>query len=212
MNYAPLVSGLFSILVLIVMSGQTVPARQTPEASLAQVQQALDSRDSALFERRVDVDGLVTQGVALLEERLREADTNGRTLPPALALMAGSLRNPSLAPAVREMLIRELSAFVRSGIASGSLNGGSRQQARSDGMLARFLPAISTGRKTLRAHSAPRMEQEGCVMTATLHDAGNGSDYPLELFMQPEDDAWKVRQVRNMRALLKQLEAEVSTD
>ena len=184
-------------------------ARPAPAASLQQIQQALDNRDIALFERRVDVDSLIDQALALLLERVKRSGQNGEALPPALTLMAYSLQDESLAPSIRAMLKKELGSFVRSGVRTGHLNGHPQRDVQPEGMLARFLPEISTGAKTLKATGAPTTQADGgCVLPASLHDAGNGRTYPLQLAMRPQADGWQVCEVRNMPALLRLLEQE----
>lgn len=187
----------------------TVQAQNTPQASLQQVQQALDARDLPLFERRVAIDALVDQGVMLLSERLKNSGQNGAALPPTLMLMAYSLQDESTAPAVRAMLKKELSTFIRSGIKTGQLHGQPQQGVQAEGALARLLPNISTGKKTIRATGQPRLEDNGhCLLPASLHDAGNGQSYALQLHMRPQDDGWQVYAIENMTALMQTIEQE----
>ena len=199
----------FLAALLLCAFSQPAQARPTPQASLQQVQQALDARDLALFERRVNVDALVDQGVALLSERLKNSGQNCAALPPTLMLMAYSLQDESTAPAVRAMLKKELSTFVRSGIKTGQLNGQPQQNVQAEGALARLLPNISTGAKTLRATGEASMQENGhCLLPASLHDAGNGQTYALQLRMRPQDDGWQVYAINNMPALMNMLEKE----
>lgn len=186
----------------------TAQARQTPEAALQDVQEAVDTCDLPRFEQLVSVDSLLDQGIDVLLERMRTSSN----LPPALELMAVTLRlNPTMEPSVREILKDELGKLVRYGIASGRLTGNPKNDVPPQGMLAPFLTDLSTGAKTLKVNGTAKPDKilpEARILPVRIHDAGNGKTYNANLRLVPRGDSWQVDQVANMASIVTRLEKE----
>lgn len=185
-------------------------ARQTPEAALRDVQAAVDTCDLPRFEQLVAVDPLLDQGLDVLLQRMRTSSS----LPPALELMAGALRqNPALEPSLRVMLKDELGKLVRYGIASGRLTGHPKNNVPPQGMLAPFLTDLSTGAKTIKPGGPARPDKtlpQARILPVSIHDAGNGQTYRVHLRMVPNGDSWKVDRVANMADVVARLEKEAN--
>lgn len=199
-----------ALFLLAAVFAAPAQARQTPEATLREVQAAVDACDLQRFEQLVAVDALLNQGLDVLLQRMRTSSN----LPPALELMAGALRqNPGLEPSLRVMLQDELGKLVRYGIASGRLTGHPRNDVPPQGMLAPFLTDLSTGAKTIKVTGAARQDKslpEARILPVSIHDAGNGQTYRVNLRLVPHGDGWQVDQVADMANIVARLEKEAA--
>ncbi|MEG1610938.1 MAG: hypothetical protein RR317_07120, partial [Bilophila sp.] len=91
---------LFVGLALVLPSASL--ARETPETTLATVQQAIDSSDLPLFEQCVDINSLLDQGSTALVTKLQKSgNVDTSSLPPMLALMVASVQNPEMAKQIK---------------------------------------------------------------------------------------------------------------
>ena len=196
-----------SLLALLLLSSPAA-AGQTPEAALTDIQKAIDTHDIKLFEQRVAIDALVTQGAETLVSVLRQSasvETSG--LPPMLALMVASVQDPGMAKQITNLLVSEVGTFTRSGVSSGFF-AGKKTGAKPQGLLAPLLSDASTGRKELRARGKSKRMDGGALLPVTIHDFGNGRDYKADLFLTPSGESWQVTRIANMNALVSRLKKE----
>lgn len=201
----------FMLCLLLIAALPALAARQTPEATLQAIQQAIDSSDLAAFERHVDMDALIDQSASALIASLQKAgkiDTS--KLPPMLALMVASVQDPSMAKQIKSLLVQETGTFARSGIESGFFAGKPKAGAKPKGLLAPLFGEVSTGRKELRARGSARATGDMTVLPATIHDFGNGRDYKVDLGMTPSGEGWKVSRIANMDQLVSRLQKETA--
>ncbi len=182
-----------------------------PETVLTAIQKAIDTQDMKAFERHVDMDSLLEQGASSVVNTLQQVgtiDTSG--LPPLLALMASSIRQPEMARQVKMLLKSEVESFVRYGVTSGAF-AGKKPSGSPDGLIAPLMRDVSTGRKELKRSAAVRKEASGSyVVPAVIHDYGNGRDYRVDLRVRAEQDVWKVQEIANMDRLLEKLRKEAA--
>lgn len=206
------VSGLLSCLILFMgLCGFAVAAPAgSPESVLAAHSKGLDTGDMDAFERHVDMGRLIDQGASAVVASLQEAgtvDTSG--LPPMLALMASSVRQPEMARQVKALLKSETASFVRYGVSSGAFAGKLRSGSSPDGLIAPLMRDASTGRKEFRLRSRAQREASGSYLVpATVHDYGNGRDYHIDLRVRAERDDWRVWEIANMDKLVSRLKKE----
>ena len=185
-------------------------ARQTPEAALETIQQAIDSSDLPTFERHVDMNALLDQSATALVTHLQKTgkvDTS--KLPPMLSLMVASVQDPSMAKQIKMLLVQETGTFARSGIESGFF-AGKPNGAKPKGLLAPLFSDVSTGRKELRPRGAARTSGGLTVLPATIHDFGNGRNYKVDLGMTPFGESWKVTRIANMDSLVSRIQKEAA--
>ena len=184
----------------------------TPENTLREIQKAIDSSDVAAFEQHVDMNALLNQSSSALISKLQKAGTvDTSKLPPMLALMVASVKDPAMAQQIKTLLVQETGTFTRSGIESGFFAGKPKAGVKPKGMLAPLFGDVSTGRKELKARGAARNAGDGMtVLPATIHDYGNGRDYPVDLGMTPSGDGWKVTSITNIDKLMYKLQQEAA--
>lgn len=188
-------------------------AEVSPEATIATLQQAIDTRDIILFTRHVDIDGLLNQGISSLIDGLRSAPSlQTKGLPPMLALLLASVQTPELEKTTRSLLIREGNDFVRYGVESGMFAGSLKADVVPSGLLAPLLRDVSTGRKELRIRGKTRMLSSTAspvaIIPINVHDAGNGRSYKVDLRLEQKNGIWKVSQIANMDKLIARLKKE----
>lgn len=188
-------------------------ARQTPEAVLKTVQQAIDTNDLPLFEQHVDINALLDQGTSALVARLQKSgNLNTSALPPMLALMVASVQNPEMAKQIKLLLMQEVGSFARYGISSGMFAGKCDPKAAPKGLLGPLLSDASTGRKELKITGKTLRDTASGAATVpvTIHDYGNDRDYRVVLRLKPVADSWQVKEIANMDKILSRIQKEAS--
>lgn len=190
-----------------------LPAQaQTPEATLRAVQTALDTGDVGLFEKYVDMNGVIGRAVDIF---LEEAGTPAgkHALPPVLAMLLSSAAESGSDSSVRSLLRHEAAQFVRYGIRSGAFAGCPPEDAPSaffsGSMLAPLFGDVSLGRKELRDISRPLPDGRDMRIAFTLLDHGNGNVYPVIARLSPTPAGWRIADITNMRALVEQILQEI---
>lgn len=187
-------------------------ALETPEESLAAIQHAVDQNDAALFEKYVDMRGLISKGVNLFVQDLRAHPPAGEGDPLLEMLGAGlnSQASGAAAQSMRFLLVEEIRKFAIRGVASGSFSGrpSSQNVLPEGGLFSVLFADISTARKELRSVRI-WPDQEPVRATAQLYDFGLKRSYPLQLRLAPQPDGfWKVVDVENMADLIRMVRKE----
>ncbi|MBO4335461.1 MAG: hypothetical protein J5846_06465 [Desulfovibrio sp.] len=196
----------FSLLLLVEL---LLPGRLCAESAsdcLLAVGEALDRADAVLFQRKVDVDALVTQGIDVFVACANDPQM-AQAMPPILALvLSQASKKDSTGQAIRSVLTSECRAFLLQGVASGAFAG--RPQGHSagqGGMLAPLFANASMGRKEIVAIGNAEREGEGWMVPFTLHDAGNGQNYALEALVKDVQGELKVCQILNLPEIFLQV-------
>lgn len=186
-----------------------VTAQEGPAKALENVQSAIDTGDSTLFERHVDVDGLIRAGVDYFLAEAKN-DTGKNSLPPVLAMILSTVGQSETGKmSFRSLVGGEARNFVVYGVQSGSFAGTRRDNAPPpEGLLAPLFAEASLGRKEIRQARSPQMRGNDCLISFVVYDYGNGQSYPIQGLWQVVNGHWQLVKVENMSALLKQIRRE----
>lgn len=191
---------------LLCVSLLSFPCRaQTPEEAVSAVQTALDTADLSLFERHVDIEGIVDNGVSLFLERLARGESVA-VLPPALQLLATALNNPETRRSLQNMLQREVCRFIREGVRSGRF-GGRTDTGTASGIRGTLLANLSQGRKEISHIGTALPDGSGKCISFRVTDYGNGENYPVIAHLDNQTD-WFISRINNMPVLLDRLMRE----
>jgi hypothetical protein len=182
----------------------TLASAASPLDPVQAVNQAIATRNVALFQRVVDTGALsrhVLDGVA---RQLASQPPQAQTEP--LALFVAKLVEGD--GAVRQVLAEEGMQFLIWGVASGAFAGQPREKLPEGGLLAAVLAQVSPGRKELRPVQIVEEEKGTAVVEADLVDHGTQSVYPLALRVVQGSDGWQIRHVLNVESLVARIRAE----
>lgn len=188
-------------------------ATETPSASLANVQRAIDGNDHALLEKYVDVRGIIARGVDQFVADYAAHPAGGGG-DPMLDMLSGGLADQSGTPAgqsMKLMLVEETRKFVIRGVASGDFSGrpSGRQDLPEGGILSVLFADASTARKELRGVRVEPPKGDRATASATVFDHGSGRGYPVRLGLRKQAEGyWKVMDVANMAELIRMVRRE----
>lgn len=187
-------------------------AAETPEAAIAKVQTAVDTRDASLLQQYVDLPGIIGAGVdSYVQTLARSGAEKGGTIAPMIAMMLPSLqKNDSTAAAVRSMLIEETRSFVVYGVSSGQFAGKPVPGKAGTGMFAPLYADASLGRKEIRAVKNVRQQGKEATAQLRVYDFGSEREYPIDVRMADKGDHWQVVEVRNLSDLVGRLRKEAA--
>ena len=95
-----------ALIGVVVLVASTIPARaaETPEQALRQVQRAIDTSDTALLQRYVDLDAVIGGAVDVFVQTLvRQASSKAGQggMAPMLAMMVAGMQDGSDAQAAQ---------------------------------------------------------------------------------------------------------------
>ena len=174
-------------------------AAQGPEASVAMLQKAVDTRDMALAERYLDIDGITAKAVdVLVADPALLQSLGNKAIAIAVALAAAG--NEKANPVLKELLQSEAREYVRNGVVSGIFAGNVVEGASTYAGL--FKKAFRGGKKnTIAFGPAKVLKQEGgSALVATMLAQGvKGRAYPLELRLERRGDVWRVVELANAK-------------
>ena len=196
-------------LLLILSLAGTALAGSTPEQAVRNAQRAIDTKDADRLDQLIDVNRILSAATDLL---LAEAAKPNGQLPPILALLLSSAKDSQALAGLRDLIAKEMHAFIRYGVLSGNFAGEPDQSVRPGGILASLLGNVSMGRKELRVAgpSAPD-GQERVFLPVELKDYGNGNIYPLLLRLQWQAPDWRIVEIVNLPDIWTQILAEAET-
>lgn len=203
----------YVLVLALVLSLAPAQAAETPAASLAAVQRAVDGNDHALLEKYVDLRGIIARGVDQFVADYA-ANPPGGEGDPLMEMLSGGLSRESGTAAsqtMKLMLVEEARKFVIRGVASGSFSGRPARDAvlPDGGLLSVLFADASTARKELRQVRVQPPDGGKASARATLYDHGSERSYPvlLGLTRQPEGH-WRVTDVTNMAELIRMVRKE----
>ncbi len=195
------------IFLIVFFLSQPCLGAETPDAALAGIQRAIDSKDSALLERYIDVRGVITKGVDAFIADFAKHPPSGEG-DPLLEMLSGGLAAQSGQAApnpMKLMLIEETRKFVFWGVESGNFAGqpASRQRVQDGGLLSMLFVDASSARKELRGVRCAAPKGDLATATAKLYDHGSERSYPVQVSLKRQPEGyWKVTEVSNIRELI----------
>lgn len=207
-----------SVLALLaLLQGAQATAAETPELAVAAVQKAVDAHDPVLFERYVDLRGVIDRGVDTFVRDYAAHPPAGEG-DPLLDMLAASLNNQASPEAGRSMkllLVEETRKFVLRGVASGDFSG--RPSGRADlpdgGLFAALFADASTARKELRGVQVLPFKMDLAAASATMFDHGSKRGYPVKLGLKRQAEGhWKITDVTNMAELIRIVRREAAAE
>ncbi len=203
----------YLFILAVVLSGGSAWAAEPPAASLANIQRAIDANDHALFEKYIDLRGIIARGVDRFVADYAAHPPGGEG-DPLMEMLSGGLARESgsaAAQSMKMMLVEETRKFVLRGVASGNFSGKPSKAAvlPDGGLLAVLFADASTARKELRGVRVSPVSGDAATAQATVYDHGSERNYPvqLDLKLQPEG-YWKVTDVKNMADLIRRVRKE----
>lgn len=210
------ISALFVTLLVISSSLTHAHAGETPEQALKQVQHAVDTSDTALLQRYVDVDGVIGGAVDVFVQTLvRQASSKGGqgSVAPMLAMMVAGMQNGAdaqAAQAVRSLVTSETRKFVMHGVASGKFAGKPRKDAvqQDGGLFSPLFEGASQGRKEIRSVTNVRRNGDEATASLKIYDFGNEETYPVDVRLVQANETWQVREVTNVKQLVERVRKE----
>lgn len=178
-------------------------AAASPLAAVRNVQRAIETMDLDLASASLDSNALIQSAVAEAlahPELLRQAGEN-----PVMALiLAGYNSGPEAREAVQTMLATEIHNFFAYGIRSGAFAGklGAGANPGDPGLFGTVFRGNE--RDIKRLSEARLLEEKGNTarVSATLYDGMSKKSYPLELGLVRESGVWRIKELRNLKALL----------
>lgn len=195
------------VMLCVCLLGLPAMAAETPDAALAGLQQAIDTKDAGLLEKYIDVRGVIAKGVDAFIADFAKHPPSGEG-DPLLEMLSGGLAAESgqaVANPMKELLVEETRKFVLWGVASGNFSGSPslRQPVQDGGLLSALFADASIARKELRSIRCAAPKGDLATATAKLYDHGSERSYPVQVRLkrQPEGH-WKVTEVSNIRDLI----------
>jgi len=204
---------IIQILVFLLCGASGALASESPEISLANLQHAIDSNDSAAAERYIDVAGIIRRGVNVFVADYASRPPAGDANPVMDMLMTSIAAggNSQEAQSTKELLAQETRKFVLWGVASGSFSGqpSSGKALPDGGIFSGLFADASAARKEIRAMKVTPVKADTAKASVKFYDHGSEKSYPVEALMklQPEGH-WKVTDITNMASLISSIRKE----
>lgn len=185
-----------------------VAASASPDTAAPALRRAVDNADAALLDSVADVRSIVGEAVDMFLQDARTPEGKA-ALPPLPALILSSTGdNPRRRAALRDFLRREAEELVRYGVRSGAFAGKPRQAPPPEGILAPLFADVSLGRKEIRQIGRAVREGDAAYVPFTVHDHGNGNDYPVQALLRRAGKEWRIVSIRNLREIMDQIRRE----
>ncbi len=180
------------------------PAGSGPVSAIAALQKAIDTRDTNLMDRHMDLDAVIGKAAdAVLNDT--EAVRLAEESSPAVALMLASLGSDARTRAVaRQLLASETRQFVRYGVSSGAFAGELKKGPHAGaGLLASLLRGGAKDKKSFGPATVRKDTGNEAVVATSLADASGRRAYPLELALRRAGGVWKVTEITNIQTLIR---------
>lgn len=196
------------VLLTCAMSGAAT-AKTDPRQCPSDIGKAIDRADLATFEKLVDLDGIIDEGVTLFITEMKRPE-NAQQLPPMLAMMfSRAAGQDDMGKSIRSMLAGESRAFICNGVSSGAFAGRQPTGATQQGLLAPLFANASQGRKEIRSIGQPSAIGDGLWhVPFVLHDGGNGQDYPIVGLVSQSGSGLRLVAIDNFADLFARVAAE----
>lgn len=184
----------------------TISHANPPEDCLNEISIAMENGDSAAFMQLVDMDAILDSALDTFLAEIQKPENLPR-LGPLLALLLSQASGQG-GQAVRNLLKNETKSFVINGISTGSFAGKQLSSGQLNGYLAPLFANASTGRKEIRNVGASVADGDGWLTPFSIHDYGNGNDYPVIGKFVTRDGKTKLIEIENLDQLFNQIRRE----
>lgn len=184
-------------------------AKTDPRQCPRDIAKAIDNADLATFEKLVDLDAIIDEGVTLFIAEMGKPE-NARQLPPMLAMMfSRAAGQDDMGKSIRTMLAGESRAFICNGVSSGAFAGRKPNGATQQGLLAPLFENASQGRKEIRSiGQATPIGNAMWHVPFVIHDGGNGLDYPIVGLVSQASSGLRLVAIDNFADLFARVAAE----
>ena len=186
-------------------AGTAAAARQC----VVQAGKAVESADTAAFEKLVDMDGILAAALDIFVRRAKQPQAAAE-LPPMLAILFSQAASGEQGSAtVRALLLNESRAFIVNGISSGAFAGRKVEGRAAQGVLAPLFADASIGRKEIRQVGEARAKNGDWLVPFTVYDHGNGESYRVNGRVNFDGGSTgRLVAVENLEALMGQVAEE----
>ena len=205
---------LLYLFLMTLCLGFAAPALATGSAAAArqcvvQAGKAVESADTAAFEKLVDMDGILAAALDIFVRRAKQPQAAAE-LPPMLAILFSQAASGEQGSAtVRALLLNESRAFIVNGISSGAFAGRKVEGRAAQGVLAPLFADASTGRKEIRQVGEARAKNGDWLVPFTVYDHGNGESYRVNGRVNFDgSSSGRLVAVENLEALMGQVAEE----
>ena len=196
----------FVLLALVFTAGAALSAGAAaraagPEDSIRMLQQAMDTRDMALVEKYLDLDGTVVKAVDVIitdQDVLRQAGQASFALGAMLAM--GS--DEKTVPVLRDLMQTEVREYIRHGVVSGAFAGKPQEGASTyNGIFGKAFRGGVKDKKQFGPAKIKKREKETAIVATSLAYGTKGKSYPLELRLERQQGVWRVVEIANAAEL-----------
>lgn len=206
-------SRIITTLVLLACMSTPALAAETPEQSLRKIQQAIDTRDTALLERCIDLNGVIAGATDIFVETMgKQVASNSKGVSPMLAMLVASMKDGAdsqAAQSVRTLVTGETRKFVLHGVASGKFAGKPVKDVKQDGgLFSPLFEGASVSRKEIRSIKNVRRNGDSATASMEVYDHGSENAYPVNVRLVQTGDMWQVREVTNAAELVSRIRTE----
>ncbi len=188
-------------------------AEETPVQAIAMLQKAIETKDTDLMERHIDLDAVLSKGAdAVLADT--QAVRRAEETSPAIALVLSGLGSDERARAVaKQLLTSETKQFVRYGVSSGAFAGTAQKGPHAGaGLFGSLLRGGAKDKKTFGPATLRSRSGSEARVSATLDDAASKQSYPLDLLLRQKDGIWRVTEISNIHTLIRQATKDKDED
>lgn len=204
---------ILTIFLAIIFSFCSIAAQASsnPEAVPAQLQKAIDLKDSGQAMPYLDLEKIVKNVFDETLPQINESVRKGElVLSPPLAAALGSLNSGNAASKrlAEIFLASELTKFIIYGVDSGAFSGNplpKNERMIMDGGIFNKFGEISLARKEFSQTSLISKNNNTATIATSLYDYGVKQAYKLRLRLQLADGIWRVVAIENAAELYKEL-------
>lgn len=167
-----------------------------PEETIPLLQQGIDTKNLALVEKHLDIDGVVAKG---LEQLLADPEVVTEVAKnPAVAVML-ALGGEEANAALHTLLLTETREYITHGVVSGAFAGTpDKTAAPYRGLFRKAFKGGEKDKKVFGPAKVSQREKNASLVTTTLADGTKGRVYPLTLRLQRQAGVWRVVELRNL--------------
>lgn len=173
---------------------------RTPVYSLTLVKKAIEEHNVTEFERRVNLDGLLS---AAFDDVADAAVNEVASKLPVIGGFLGNVVTEGVSDAAKEPVVsaarRRITEYVQTGDAPGGEGPGSRFGFRINFAV---LDSIVLGASMIEYTN---VEGDYAVVGARLYPRGFSNGFVFQLEMRRENGVWRLQRIRNLREFCTEL-------
>lgn len=180
--------------------------QQTPEYSLLQIKQALDTKDSYLFEKHVDLERLISRGVdTFIKSWMNQQDQSYDSEAEELGATLAKNIIEGIAP-LATLYLKNLVIDQVEGSISNNEDGEGNSVVEN---LFSVNPEQRMGiKESLATAEQEHLRQDGnnAFLGVSIVNKESAQTLLIEFKLQKYDDYWRVTEISNLETLLRQLQ------